>query len=102
MKCVAAALATAAMLALPGAASAQMMPYNPDAEWVPIGLVISMPECQANFSIADRNRDGVLDRVEMANARRIIPTTLSSERFITVQDYLSECRVVMMGNVSSN
>jgi hypothetical protein len=54
--------------------------------------VRSEADCQTNFRIADRDRDGFLDDVEVSARPKLIPTTLLQSTPIEAQEYLEACR----------
>lgn len=58
----------------------------------PTGIEQSGAECQAKWNAADRNGDGVLTGRELSAARPLVPIPLSSQRYVTHQEFISACQ----------
>ncbi len=55
------------------------------------GPAKSAAECQSMFKSADKNNDGMLDKTEIDANKVAVPTTLSTNSSIAMQDFLSAC-----------
>ena len=79
-------LTSVAALALMGtAAMAQTTaPKNPTAPR-------SVADCRGDFTKADRNKDGRLDKTELTSLGKAVPTTLASSTNVSQAEFMSAC-----------
>ena len=48
-------------------------------------------QCADQFKAADLNNDGVLTRVEIGNAKQVLPASLANKDRITRQEFMATC-----------
>jgi Ca2+-binding EF-hand superfamily protein len=57
----------------------------------PAGQSRSTADCQANFKSADTDGNGTLTKAEMSSASNVVPTAVSSQDSVTMQQFLTAC-----------
>ena len=57
----------------------------------PTGQTKTNGDCESNFKAADANGDGTLSKAEMSATPKVIPTQLSSQDSVSMQQFISAC-----------
>ena len=57
----------------------------------PAGQTKSMADCESNFKAADKDGDGTLTKEEMSSTPNVVPTSVSSQDSVTMQQFITAC-----------
>lgn len=57
----------------------------------PTGQTKSNGDCESNFKAADKNGDGTLSKAEMSATPKVIPTQVSAQDSVSMQQFITAC-----------
>ncbi len=91
------AYAAIALLALTTAVTPSLAQTSAPTATTPPATAKSMADCEANWKVADKNNDGMLNQTEISASKALMPTSMTADGAVAKQTYLSACSTNVQG-----